>query len=588
MSSAPAYLGVEASFSGKRWEAAETDERLGLALAQRHGLPEIVGRVLAARGIGADEVEDFLNPQLRRLLPDPSGFLDMDAAAERLADAICNGEKIAVFGDYDVDGATSSAVLKRFCRAAGAEIEIYIPDRMAEGYGPNLAALEKLKQEGAAVVITVDCGIVAFEALEGARAAGLEVIVVDHHQAEPQLPAAVAVVNPNRLDDPSPDKHLAAVGVTFLLVVALNRVLRGRGWYGEGREEPDLLQWLDLVALGTICDVVQLKGVNRALVTQGLKVMAARRNVGLTALSDVARLTEPPAAYHAGFLLGPRVNAGGRVGESWLGASLLTTEDPNQAADWAQRLDGYNQERRAIEATCLEAAIEAVEVDGDGNFAYAGRVDWHPGVIGIVAGRLRERFDRPACVVAYDGELGKGSGRSVRGFDLGAAIVAARQAGLLAGGGGHAMAAGFTIERAQEAAFRAFMAERIGAMEGGLVPRYRIDGALKPAGADHDLLAAVERLAPFGAGNPQPRFAFPAARIVQAQPVGENHVRCMLTGDSGGRLKAISFRSLDQPLGQALLNSRGLPMHVCGTLRLDRWQGRETPQLTIEDAAAIP
>ncbi|MBL22801.1 MAG: single-stranded-DNA-specific exonuclease RecJ [Rhodospirillaceae bacterium] len=587
MSLASAYLGVERSFSGKRWEAAETDERLGLALAQRFGLPEIVGRILAARGVDETEVEGFLSPQLRRLLPDPSSFLDMDLAANRLADAIVSDEKIAVFGDYDVDGATSSALLKRFCRAAGAEVEIYIPDRMAEGYGPNLPALLKLKEDGASVVITVDCGIVAFEAIEGAGEAGLDVIVVDHHQAEPQLPAAVAVVNPNRLDDDNPNKHLAAVGVTFLLVVALNRVLRARGWYENGREEPDLLQWLDLVALGTVCDVVQLTGVNRALVTQGLKVMAARGNVGLTALADVARLSEPPAAYHAGFLLGPRVNAGGRVGEAWLGAALLTTDNRNEAEEWAKRLDGYNQERRAIEADCLEAAIAFVEAETDGNFAFAAGPDWHPGVIGIVAGRLRERFDRPACVVAYDGDVGKGSGRSVRGFDLGASIVAARQAGLLIGGGGHEMAAGFTLEREKESAFRAFMAERIGAMEGELVPRYRIDGALQPAGAGTDLLAAIEQLAPFGAGNRQPRFAFPSARIVKAEPVGDNHVRCFLTGESGGRLKAISFRSLDQPLGQALLNSRGLPLHVCGTLRLDRWQGRETPQLTIEDAAEI-
>jgi len=584
----PAFLGVEKSFGGKRWEAAETDERLGLTLAQRHNLPEIVGRVLAARGIGVDGIDDFLHPQLRRLLPDPSQFLDMDVAASRLVDAISAGEKVAVFGDYDVDGATSSALLKRYFRAVGSDVEIYIPDRMAEGYGPNLPALLKLKEHGAVVVITVDCGIVAFEALEGAKDAGLEVIVLDHHLAEPRLPAAVAVVNPNRVDDPNPNKHLAAVGVTFLSVVALNRALRAQGWF-KNREEPDLMQWLDIVALGTVCDVVPLTGVNRAFVTQGLKVMGTRQNEGIAALADVAGLTEHPAAYHAGFVFGPRVNAGGRVGESWLGASLLTTTDRTEAADFAKRLDAYNLERRAIEAECLEAAIEAVAVGPTRNFAYAAAEGWHPGVIGIVAGRLRERFDRPACVVAYENGLGKGSGRSVKGFDLGAAVVAARQEGLLEGGGGHAMAAGFSVLRAKEEAFLAFMESRIEAFAGseGLVARYRIDGALQPAGADQAMIQSLERLGPFGAGNAQPRFAFPAAQIVKAEPVGENHVRCFLTGDSGGRLKAISFRSLDTPLGQALLNTRGLPVHVCGTLRLDRWQGRETPQLTIEDVASV-
>jgi len=588
MTTDPAFLGVEKSYSGKRWDAVEADERLGLTLAQRYSLPEVVGRILAARGIEVDAAEDFLHPQLRRLLPDPSQFLDMDVAANRLANAVTGGERLAVFGDYDVDGATSSALLKRFFQAVGHDIAIYIPDRMAEGYGPNLPALLKLKEEGADVVITVDCGIVAFDALGGAQDAGLEVIVVDHHLAEPNLPPAVAVVNPNRLDDPSPHKHLAAVGVTFLLIVAINRTLRQRGWFAD-RKEPDLMQWLDIVALGTVCDVVSLTGINRALVTQGLKVMGSRRNEGIAALSDIAGLTERPAAYHAGFVFGPRVNAGGRVGESWLGASLLTTRDSSQAAEYAKRLDEYNQERRTIEAGCLEEAMNMVAAEPRGSVALVGSENWHPGVIGIVAGRLRERFDRPACVIAYEGDVGKGSGRSVKGFDLGAAVVAARQAGLLEGGGGHAMAAGFTINRGHEDAFRAFIENRIDeiADDEALVPRYRIDGALQAAGADLKLIQAIEQLGPFGAGNAQPRFAFPAAQIVNASPVGENHVRCMITGDSGGRLKAISFRSLDTPLGQALLNTRGLPLHVCGTLRIDRWQGRETPQLTIEDAAAI-
>ena len=586
MSYGPAYLGVEQSIGGKRWEVVDSDERSGLVLAQRYGLPEIVGRLLAARGVGADQVDDFLDPQIRRLLPNPSSLMDMDLAANCLADAIQKGQKVAVFGDYDVDGATSSALLKRFWRAVGRDLDIYIPDRLTEGYGPNLPAMQRMKEQGIELVITVDCGIVAFETLAGARKAGIDVVVVDHHQAEPRLPDAVAVVNPNRLDDTSSEGHLAAVGVTFLLVVALNRVLRQRGWYND-RAEPDLLQWLDLVALGTVCDVVSLTGVNRALVKQGLKVMGARRNAGLRALADIVHLTEQPAAHHAGFILGPRVNAGGRVGESWLGAALLSTDDEGKAVEIAQRLDVYNQERRSIEAACLQSAIDIVGSSANKIFAYAGSTEWHPGVLGIVAGRLRERFNRPACVVAYDGDQGKGSGRSVKGFDLGAAIVAARQAGLLSSGGGHAMAAGFVIQRNNEQSFCSFMTERIGGLHRELTPVYRIDGAIQPIGANNEFLTAIERLAPFGSGNPQPRFVLPRVRIVKAQQVGSDHVSCIVAGENGGRLKAISFRSLGQPLGQALIQSSGSPLHLCGTLKLDYWQGRETPQLIIDDAAVV-
>ena len=562
---------------------------MGLAMAQRFTLPEIVGRLMAARGIDLDGVEDFLHPTLRRQLPDPARLKDMDAAAARLAEAVRDGETIAVFGDYDVDGATSSALLKRFFQAVGATVEIYIPDRIVEGYGPNLPGLQSLQRQGVRVAVTVDCGITAYEPLEAAAKGGLEVIVVDHHVAEPRLPVARAVVNPNRLDDDSGQGQLAAVGVAFLLVVAVNRALRDAGWYAA-RPEPDLLQWLDLVALGTVCDVVPLTGVNRALVAQGLKVMAGRRNPGLAALADVAGVSEPPDAYHAGFILGPRVNAGGRVGESWLGATLLSTDDPAEARGMAEKLDRYNQERREIEAACLAAAIEQVERDGaaDG-LVYASSEGWHPGVIGIVAGRLRERYNRPACVVAMDNGIGKGSGRSVRGVDLGAAVIAARQSGLLINGGGHRMAAGFTVALAQEPAFRDFLANRIAADvgPGGLSATLRVDGALQTAAATTDLLGALEALAPFGAGNPKPRFALPACRILKADVVGENHVRCFVGGESPGRLKAIAFRATDDALGAALLQSRGLPLHLAGQLRLDRWQGREEVQLIIEDAAPI-
>src|SRR5215472_12403293 len=402
---AEAFLGVERSLLGRRWRARGGDDREGLAIAQRMALPEIVGRLLAARGVGAEAAESFLNPTLRELLPDPSRFRDMDKAAARLARAVRDGEEIAVFGDYDVDGATSAALLARFFAAAGHPIRIYIPDRMKEGYGPNLPALLALKEQGVRIVITVDCGITAFEPLAGAEAAGLEVIVVDHHVAEPRLPAAFAVINPNRLDEGKGHGQLAAVGVTFLLVVAVNRGLRQAGWYGEARAEPDLKRWLDLVALGTVCDVVPLTGLNRALVAQGLKVMARRGNPGLVALADVARLAEPPGCYHAGFLLGPRVNAGGRVGEAGLGARLLTTEDE-------------------IEAQVQLAAIAQVEARLAPGLVFAAAPGWHAGVIRIVASRLKELYGRPACVVALDedGAIGKGSGRSISGIDLGSAV----------------------------------------------------------------------------------------------------------------------------------------------------------------------
>lgn len=592
------FLEVESSVSGKRWEERLSDPRLGLALSQRLGLPEIVGRVLAARDVGLETAEAFLNPTLRQFLPDPSHLLDMDRAVARLVAAIQNSEGIAVFGDYDVDGATSSALLHRYLQQVGAALRVYIPDRISEGYGPNAAALRKLKSEGIAVVVTVDCGITAFDALEDAAGQGLEVIVVDHHAAEPKLPPAAAVVNPNRQDQVSNCGHLAAVGVTFLLIVALNRGLRNAGWFtGAGRAEPDLKQWLDLVALGTVCDVVPLHGLNRAFVTQGLKVMAQRRNPGLVALSDVAKLSERPDSFHLGFMLGPRVNAGGRVGESGLGATLLSTESPSEAQDLAGRLDRYNAERREIEAQVLDQAIEQVEQrmslsDGGtaGGLVIAAGEGWHPGVIGIVASRLKDRYNAPAIVIALDDAgLGKGSGRSVPGVDLGATVIAARQAGLLVNGGGHPMAAGLTVAAGALESLKAFLAERISAQLAAVnyVPSLGIDGALQPGGATSDILQQIERCGPFGVGNPQPRFVLPSVRVGHASVVGADHVRCNLTGADGKRIKGIAFRALDNPLGQLLLNSGGLPLHVAGKLKLDSWAGRDAVQIIIEDAASI-
>ena len=590
-----AFLGVERSLTGRRWAARLADERTALAIAQRHGLPEAVARLLAARDVDPDAVPDFLDPTLRRFLPDPSHLKDMDAAVTRMTQAVQEGERIVVFGDYDVDGATSSALLLRFFRAVGGNIDVYIPDRRKEGYGPNTAALLKLKADGAAVVVTVDCGVTAFEPLAEAKRAGLDTIVIDHHMAEITLPEAVAVVDPNRIDDDSPHKQMAAVGVAFLLAVGVNRRLREAGWYaGAGRAEPDLRQWLDLVALGTVCDVVPLTGVNRALVRQGLKVMAERRNIGLAALADVAGLKEVPGAYHLGFLLGPRVNAGGRVGQANLGARLLSSDDPHEVGALALRLDEFNAERRAIEREVLDQAI--ARVDGlygpDRRDLPAALVveseGWHVGVIGIVASRLVERYGRPAFVIGLDGDLGKGSGRSVRGVDLGAAVIAARQAGLLVNGGGHAMAAGLTVTREALPGLTRFLDERIAPQLGAAptVGELGIDAALSPRAASLELVDIIERVGPFGAGNALPRFVLTSTRVSYARTVGEGHVRCTLVGSEGGRVEAIAFRANQTALGPALLDPARPLLHVAGSLRIDRFGGRETVRLQIDDAAA--
>jgi single-stranded-DNA-specific exonuclease len=584
------FLGVERSVTGKRWQSRLKDERLATALAQRFELHDVVARVLAARDVQLDEAALFLNPTLKNMLPDPAHLLDMQLSVERLTRAIRDGETVGVLGDYDVDGATSSALLVKFFAALGQTIPVYIPDRQNEGYGPNLPALLKLKEQGASVVITVDCGTTAYDPLEAAAEAGIEIIVVDHHVAEPRLPAGSLVINPNRADEDSPCGQLAAVGVTFLLLVALNRALRDASWYGETYSEPNLLSFLDLVALGTICDVVPLTGVNRALVTQGLKVLARRGNPGIAALADVAKVDKRLDAYHAGFVLGPRVNAGGRVGDSGLGVRLLTTQDTSEARAVAQLLDDYNGERKEIELGVQEAAmIQAEEqAKNDKPIILVAGNGWHPGVIGIVAGRLRERFNRPSCVVALSDGVGKGSGRSVRGVALGPAVIAAQQAGLLVNGGGHNMAAGFTVEQEKLQELTDFLSSHISRQLDGLVltPSMSFDGALSPAGATPEVIEMLERAGPFGSGNPRPRFAIPQARIVDSSIVGKDHVRCILTGADGtGRLKAIAFRSAGSPLGNALMDTRGLPLHVAGNLRVDEWQGRVSAQLFIDDVA---
>lgn len=587
------FLGVERSATGRAWASRLADDRMALAIAQREGLPEIVARVLAGRGVAPEDCAAYLAPSLRSLMPDPYELTDMEKAAKRVAAAIMAGEKVAVFGDYDVDGATSSALLYRFFKAAGSNLRVYIPDRIREGYGPNAPALKRLKDEGADLVITVDCGTMAHKALGIAADYGLPSIVVDHHQAEPSLPPAFALVNPNRMDDTSGLGQLAAVGVTFLFIVALNRALREAGWYAE-REAPDLMQWLDLVALGTVCDVVPLTGLNRAFVAQGLRVMQRRQNKGLTALGEVARMNGTPAPYHCGFLLGPRVNAGGRVGRADLGARLLTTEDAIEARAIADELNAMNIERQAIEAQVLEEATIQVDEKLSARRAntlppliVAAGKGWHPGVIGIVASRLKDRYDRPSLVIAFDekGE-GKGSGRSLTGVDLGRAVTAALEGGLLVNGGGHAMAAGLTLREEKLEALEAFLAKRLeddvnAASEARAL---KLDGAIAARGATRELYELLQQAGPYGAGNAEPRFAIPSVRVVKADIVGKAHVRVILAGEDGGRLKGIAFRAAESPLGALLMDKGAGLLHVAGRLSADEWQGRRDVQFTIEDA----
>jgi single-stranded-DNA-specific exonuclease len=583
----PALLGVERSLRGRQWRARLQDDRQALALAQRTGLPEPLARVLAGRGVSAEESETFLTPRLRDLLPDPSRFRDMDRAAARLVKALLDHETIAIFGDYDVDGATSAALLARVIDALGGRVITYVPDRLREGYGPNAPALQRLAEAGARVVVTVDCGTTAFDPLAEAATLGLDVIVVDHHLAELRLPIAHAVVNPNRFDEDRSFGQLAAVGVAFLLAVALLRELRRAGRLAEG-EGPDLMRELDLVALGTVCDIVPLTGLNRAFVRQGLAVMARRERLGLNALADVAKIAERPGAYHLGFLLGPRVNAGGRIGESDLGVRLLTTSDPSEAKLLARRLDALNRERQAIEQAVVEQSLARVEAMGSvPPFILVADPGWHVGVVGIVASRIAERFRRPTAIAAIDGAIAKGSARSVPGFDLGAAIVAARQEGLLINGGGHRQAAGFTVAPDRIDSLREFLASR--ANEAGIGGPSRaelaIDAVVGCGGATIDLVDLVDRAGPFGAGNPAPVFAMADVRVAHADVVGERHVRVQLVDGFGQRLSGIAFRSVADDVGRILLDRSFEPLHVAGALRADEWNGRRRIRFEITDAA---
>jgi len=586
-------LGIGRSATGRRWVWRNGgDGRAGLAIAQRLDLPEMVGRLLAARGVAPDAAADFLEPTLRALLPDPSVLADMDAAAARLASAVRESETVAVFGDYDVDGACSGALMVRALRELGCSVTHYVPDRIREGYGPNPAAIRELCARGATLIVCVDCGIAAHAALDEARGHA-DVVVLDHHKAEGALPRVHAAVNPNRLDCGSGLRHLCAAAVSFLAVVALHRALRRAGHFARGRPEPRLLDLLDLVALATVCDVMPLTGVNRALVAQGLKVMARRGRAGLAALLEVGGVRDAPTAHSLGFVLGPRINAAGRVDEPDLGLRLLLCDDPVEARAMAERLDAVNRRRQEVEAEVLGGALaqaEAQVAEGHPVVLICGE-GWHPGVVGIVAGRVKERFNRPACVAGVSGGMAKGSGRSVPGVDLGSAVIAARQAGLLESGGGHAMAAGFGFVAARRDEVHAFLNERLGAA--AALPGAAdllVEGTMAVGAATTDLAMQVERLAPFGAGNEEPVFALPRARVVRADRVGKegNTVRAFLEGEGGGRLKAICFRAKEGPLAQALLGSGGVPLHLCGALRAERWNDAVTACLHVADAAPTP
>ncbi len=574
-------LDIDRSILGQpwRWRALAADQREGLVP------DDLVTSLLLARGCPREALQAHRAPSIRGFMPDPSIFRDMDTAAARLADAVMAGEGIAIFGDYDVDGATSAALLVLLLRALDRDAAVHIPDRLTEGYGPNAPALHRLAGEGASLIVTVDCGAQAFDVLAEAP---VDVIVVDHHQCATQLPRAVAVVNPNRLDEGEGARHghLAAVGVCFLLAAALVRELRARGWFAR-RAEPKLLDLLDLVALGTVADVAQLRGLNRAFVAQGLKVMAARRNIGLAALIEASRLTRAPTCSDLGFALGPRINAGGRVGRADLGVRLLTTRDEGEARAIAQELDRLNEERRAIESIVQEGA-EALIV-ADRSVVVVAGTGWHPGVIGIVAGRLKEKLGRPAIVVALDEDgVGKGSGRSNTGVDLGQAVLAAKEAGLLVAGGGHAMAAGLTVAAGGVAAFASFIEERLA----DAVAKARedrallVDSVLAPGGVTAELVAALEQGGPYGTGWPSPRVAIGPVRAVKVDVVGNGHVRAIVAGDDGRSLKAMAFRAADTPLGEALLAAGpGRRLWLAGRAKVDEWSGRGTAELHLDDAA---
>lgn len=580
------------SIGGNVWKIAQADERMAELLMQKYGMPYIIAKILVLRGVSADEVDTFLEPKIQKLMPNPYVLKDMEKMAVRVAKAVTEKEQVAIIGDYDVDGATSSSVLRLFLEDCGVEPLIHIPER-EEGYGPSIQAVNEFKAQGASLLITVDCGTTAFDTLEYATAQGMDVIVIDHHEAETKLPKIYAVVNPKRLDENNDYpylKFMAAVGVVFMAVVAINRELRTQGFYAKNYTEPDLMKWLDLVALGTVCDVVPLKGLNRAYVRQGLKIMANRNNIGLTALIDKAGLSEMPTAFHLGYVLGPRINASGRVGDADISHKLLCCKDSYKAQIWADKLNEYNIARKDIENYVILKAMEMLEGTPQAYpIAFVAGKDWHQGVIGIVAGKLKERYNLPSFVMSIEQDEVKGSARSIPQVDLGALIIAAKEKGILTKGGGHTMAAGFSLEEDKIEEFRDFVgryvAEKIG--DEAITPVLDVDAVLDVAGANIEMVDYLERLEPYGAGNKEPLIMLRNVRLIKPTMVGVGHVRCVLSSDNGGSLKAMAFRVGDNDIGQAMLTAKGDYFDVIGVLRRDKWQGRNEPQFIIDDIRRV-
>lgn len=587
-----AFLGIEQSVLGRPWRSRldGPGEARALAITQIHGTSDFLSRVLAGRGVTPEHVQDYLDPTLRNLLPDPFSLKDMEVAANRITEAIERGDKVAIFGDYDVDGAAASALLYDFFRTCGTPCVIHIPDRIFEGYGPNAEAIKTLARGGAKLLITADCGTASHAPLAEAARLGLDPVVLDHHQAPEVLPQAI-VVNPNRQDDLSGLGQLCAAGVVFMALVAVQRRLRERGFFSPARPAPDLLAGLDLVALATIADAVPLTGLNRAFVAKGLTLMHARKRPGLKSLLDIAGLTEPPNTYHLGFLIGPRINAGGRIGDAALGARLLSLTDPLEAGRIAEELDRLNRERQELERATLEAAEAAViactSLENASAIVVADE-GWHPGIAGLIASRLKDKFRRPAFAIAFDGKaMGTGSGRSIAGVDLGRAVREAAEAGILAKGGGHAMAAGITLAKERLRDFRDFLETRLAAPVAAARANEAllIDGALTAAGANRAFLDGLARAGPFGAGNPEPVFVLPGHRLIDVAAVGNGHVRLRAEAGDGAKIDGIAFRAAAEPLGQALREARGRAVHLAGTLMEDRFGGRERVQLRLLDLA---
>ena len=590
----PAFLDVEKSVKGQRWVARLDDQRLAQTIAEKNELPEILGRVMAARGVTSDEAEAFLNPTLRSLMPQPSAFMDMEKGAARLAEAITKKEVIGIISDYDVDGVSSAAIMVRFLASVGHEANVYIPDRLTEGYGPSEKAVSTLKEQGTELLLTLDCGVMSHDPLAHAAELGLITIIVDHHQAGVELPHAYAVINPNRQDDMSGQGHLCAAGVVMILIAAVNKELRTLGHYNEQCPEPNMLQWLELVALATVCDVVPLKGLNRAYVTQGLRIMSRRENIGISALADVGGLKRRPDVYALGFILGPRINAAGRVGHAEEALALLTTNDKGEAYALARNLDDLNRKRQMIELRVVDEAIMQAEAamgkDKRLSIVVVAADGWHPGVVGLAASRLKDRFAIPSLVLAMNTKTGlaTGSGRSIAGVDLGKAVRLASEAGILTKGGGHAMAAGLTVPIEKLGELRQFLDEKLSAeVENLRDPSLPIDGALTASGATLDLIELLEQAGPYGSAHPSPMFVFPAHKVIYADQAGTDHVRCTLVASDGTKLKAIAFRALNTELGELLLSERNHPIHIAGRLVADEWGAKRVPSLQIEDAALI-